>query len=125
MQKKRIRIISAAVAVAIPLGTAVIGAVGVPAAQAQTITVAKTNLPTIVGPIAFGSDKLPPLPWWLVEIMYRSFGVDAPYYALAQAAVVIAFALVFATARPLVGATGGLIAVLVLMTVFSFPAALR
>jgi hypothetical protein len=61
-----------------------------------------------------GSDKLPPLPWWLVEIMYRSFGVDAPYYALAQAAVVIAFALVFATARPLVGATGGLVAVLII-----------
>jgi hypothetical protein len=46
MQKKRIRMISAAVAVAIPLGTAVIGAVAVPAAQAQTITVSKTNLPT-------------------------------------------------------------------------------
>ncbi len=61
-----------------------------------------------------GSDKLPPLPWWLVEIMYRSFGVDAAYYALAQAAVVIAFALVFATARPLVGATGALVAVLII-----------
>ena len=61
-----------------------------------------------------GSDKLPPLPWWLVEIMYRNFGVDAAYYALAQAAVVIAFALVFATARPLVGATGALVAVLII-----------
>ncbi len=61
-----------------------------------------------------GSDKLPPLPWWLVEIMYRTFGVDAAYYALAQAAVVIAFALVFATARPLVGAAGALIAVLII-----------
>jgi 4-amino-4-deoxy-L-arabinose transferase-like glycosyltransferase len=61
-----------------------------------------------------GSDKLPPLPWWLVEIMYRSFGVDAAYYALAQAAVVVAFALVFATARPLVGATGALVAVLII-----------
>ena len=60
-----------------------------------------------------GSDKLPPLPWWLVEIMYRSFGVDAAYYALAQAAVCIAFALVFVTARPLVGATGALVAVLI------------
>jgi 4-amino-4-deoxy-L-arabinose transferase-like glycosyltransferase len=60
-----------------------------------------------------GSDKLPPLPWWLVEIMYRSFGVDAAYYALAEAAVVAAFALVFATARPLVGATGALVAVLI------------
>ena len=61
-----------------------------------------------------GSDKLPPLPWWLVEIMYRTFGVDAAYYALAQVAVVIAFALVFATARPLVGAAGALVAVLII-----------
>ncbi len=61
-----------------------------------------------------GSDKLPPLPWWLVEIMHRIFGVDAAYYALAQAAVVIAFALVFATARPLIGATGALIALLII-----------
>src|SRR5580704_5462116 len=38
-----------------------------------------------------GYDKLPPLPWWLVEIMHRAFGADAAYYALAQAAVVIAF----------------------------------
>ena len=50
-----------------------------------------------------GSDKLPPLPWWMVEIIYRLFGTDAAYYALAQAVVIIAFALVFATARPLVG----------------------
>src|SRR6201993_534312 len=42
-----------------------------------------------------GYDKLPPLPWWLVEAMYRLFGVDAAYYALAQAAVIIAFAAVF------------------------------
>jgi 4-amino-4-deoxy-L-arabinose transferase-like glycosyltransferase len=61
-----------------------------------------------------GYDKLPPLPWWLVEIMYRWFGTDAAYYALAQAAVIVAFALVFATARPLVGATGALVAVLII-----------
>src|ERR1700761_9074132 len=60
-----------------------------------------------------GSDKLPP-PWWLVEIMYRSFGADTAYYALAQAVVVIAFAFVFLTARPLVGATGALVAVLII-----------
>jgi hypothetical protein len=35
----------------------------------------------------FGYDKLPPLPWWLVEIMHRAFNADAAYYALAQAAV--------------------------------------
>jgi 4-amino-4-deoxy-L-arabinose transferase-like glycosyltransferase len=61
-----------------------------------------------------GYDKLPPLPWWLVEIMHRTFGADAAYYALAQAAVVIAFAFVFATARPLVGAVGALVAVLII-----------
>ncbi len=61
-----------------------------------------------------GYDKLPPLPWWLVEIAYRLFGSDIAYYALAQASVVIAFALVFATARPLVGAAGALVAVLII-----------
>src|SRR5580698_8801363 len=61
-----------------------------------------------------GYDKLPPLPWWLVEIAHRLFGADAAYYALAQAAVVIAFVAVFATARPLVGATGALVAVLII-----------
>ncbi len=61
-----------------------------------------------------GYDKLPPLPWWLVEIMYRAFGTDAAYYALAQAVVVIAFAAVWATARPLVGAVGALVAVLII-----------
>jgi 4-amino-4-deoxy-L-arabinose transferase-like glycosyltransferase len=60
-----------------------------------------------------GYDKLPPLPWWLVEIAYRIFGADTAYYALAQIAVVIAFALVFVTARPLVGAAGALVAVLI------------
>ncbi|HEX3506437.1 MAG TPA: glycosyltransferase family 39 protein [Xanthobacteraceae bacterium] len=61
-----------------------------------------------------GYDKLPPLPWWLVEIAHRLFGADVAYYALAQGCVVIAFALVFATARPLVGAVGALFAVLVI-----------
>jgi 4-amino-4-deoxy-L-arabinose transferase-like glycosyltransferase len=61
-----------------------------------------------------GYDKLPPLPWWLVEIMHRLFGTDAAYYALAQAVVIVAFAAVWATARPLVGAAGALIAVLII-----------
>jgi 4-amino-4-deoxy-L-arabinose transferase-like glycosyltransferase len=59
-----------------------------------------------------GYDKLPPLPWWLVEIAHRLIGTDAAYYALAQAAVVVAFIFVYATARPLVGAVGALVAVL-------------
>jgi hypothetical protein len=61
-----------------------------------------------------GYDKLPPLPWWLVEIAHRLLGADVTYYALAQASVVIAFVLVFATARPLVGAVGALFAVLII-----------
>jgi Dolichyl-phosphate-mannose-protein mannosyltransferase len=61
-----------------------------------------------------GYDKLPPLPWWLVEILHRAFGTDAAYYALAQAVVIVAFVAVWATARPLVGATGALIAVLII-----------
>src|SRR3984957_1858083 len=61
-----------------------------------------------------GYDKLPPLPWWLVEIMHRAFGADAAYYALAQVAVIIAFVAVWATARPLIGATGALLAVLII-----------
>jgi hypothetical protein len=71
-----------------------------------------------------GYDKLPPLPWWLVEIMHRAFGTDAAYYALAQAAVIIAFVAVWATARPLVGAKGALVAVLIIdgMHYFSFTA---
>jgi 4-amino-4-deoxy-L-arabinose transferase-like glycosyltransferase len=61
-----------------------------------------------------GYDKLPPLPWWLVEIMYRTFGSDVAYYALAQVAVIVAFIAVWATARPLVGARGALVAVLII-----------
>jgi len=61
-----------------------------------------------------GYDKLPPLPWWLVEILHRTIGADIAYYALAQVAVLVAFALVFATARSLVGATAALVAVLII-----------
>src|SRR5476649_617509 len=50
-----------------------------------------------------GYDKLPPLPWWLVEIMYRLIGHDFAYYLLAQVAVIAGFAAVFALARPMVG----------------------
>ena len=39
-----------------------------------------------------GYDKLPPLPWWLVEIAYRLVGHDFAYYLLAQIAVVAGFA---------------------------------
>jgi 4-amino-4-deoxy-L-arabinose transferase-like glycosyltransferase len=61
-----------------------------------------------------GYDKLPPLPWWLVEIAHRLFGPDLFLYALAQVTVIAAFAAVWALARPLVGATGALVALLLL-----------
>src|SRR5829696_1625154 len=61
-----------------------------------------------------GHDKLPPLPWWLVEIAYRLVGHDVAYYALAQLAVVSSFAILWHMARPLVGAVGALVTVLVL-----------
>ncbi len=72
-----------------------------------------------------GYDKLPPLPWWLIEAVYRVIGVDAAYYALAQVAVVAAFAAVLATARPLVGPVRALVAVLILdgLHYFHFTAA--
>ena len=72
-----------------------------------------------------GYDKLPPLPWWLVEVVHRLVGVDAAYYALAQIAVVAAFAAVWLTAVPLVGPVGALVAVLILdgLHYFHFTAA--
>lgn len=61
-----------------------------------------------------GYDKLPPLPWFLAEIAYRSFGADDALYALAQIAVVIAFAIVWLTARPLIGTAGAFAAILII-----------
>jgi hypothetical protein len=72
-----------------------------------------------------GYDKLPPLPWWLVEVVHRAIGIDAAYYALAQIAVALAFVAVWLTARELVGAVGALVAVLILdgLHYFHFTAA--
>jgi len=60
-----------------------------------------------------GYDKLPPLPWWLVEIAYRTVGRDFAYYALAQIAVLTAFGLVFLTGRRIVGPVAALAAILI------------
>jgi 4-amino-4-deoxy-L-arabinose transferase-like glycosyltransferase len=60
-----------------------------------------------------GYDKLPPLPWWLVEIAYRLVGHDFAYYLLAQAAVAAALAIVWLAAIPLAGPLGALAAVLI------------
>jgi hypothetical protein len=71
-----------------------------------------------------GYDKLPPLPWWLVEITYRLFGRDVAYYALAQLTVISAFAVVWAMARQLVGVVGALVAILIIdgLHYFTFTA---
>jgi len=64
-----------------------------------------------------GYDKLPPLPWWLVEIAWQITGqnihADIAYYLLAQIAVCIALVAVWATARPIVGAAGALAALMI------------
>jgi 4-amino-4-deoxy-L-arabinose transferase-like glycosyltransferase len=60
-----------------------------------------------------GYDKLPPLPWWLVEVAYKLAGHDYAYYLLAQLAVVSALAIVYRAARPLAGPLGALVAVLI------------
>src|ERR1700690_4069840 len=60
-----------------------------------------------------GYDKLPPLPWWLVQIAYQVAAHDFAYYLLAQIAVLAALAVVFMAARPLVGSLGALAAVLI------------
>ncbi|HXX25716.1 MAG TPA: glycosyltransferase family 39 protein [Pseudolabrys sp.] len=60
-----------------------------------------------------GYDKLPPLPWWLVETAYLTIGHDFAYYLLAEIAVLAAFALVYLAARPLVGGVGAFVVVLI------------
>ena len=72
-----------------------------------------------------GSDKLPPLPWWLVEIAYLTIGHDFAYYLLAELAVVAALALIYAAARPLVGRSGALVSVLIVdgLHYFNYTAA--
>jgi hypothetical protein len=69
-----------------------------------------------------GHDKLPPLPWWMVEIAYRLIGRDFAYYLLAQLVVVTCFAFVYLAALPVVGAAGALVSVLIIdgMHYFNF-----
>ena len=61
-----------------------------------------------------GYDKLPPMPWWAIEAMYRLFGADWSFYLLAQIVVIAAFAIVWSAALPLVGAAGALVSVLII-----------
>src|SRR5665647_3428503 len=61
-----------------------------------------------------GYDKLPPLPWWLVEIANLTIGHDFAYYLLAQVAVVAGFAATSAPSVPASGTLGALVAVLII-----------
>jgi 4-amino-4-deoxy-L-arabinose transferase-like glycosyltransferase len=61
-----------------------------------------------------GYTKLPPLPWWITEIVYRLFGIDAGYYLISQIAIVSTFALVFALGLRVAGPIPALVAVLML-----------
>jgi Dolichyl-phosphate-mannose-protein mannosyltransferase len=61
-----------------------------------------------------GYDKLPPLPWWLLEIAHVVWGRDVAYYMLAEIAVVSTLVLVFATALPLVGPVGAIVATIII-----------
>src|SRR4051794_18965513 len=72
-----------------------------------------------------GYDKLPPLPWWMLEATYRLFGPDLFFYALSQLTVLAAFALIWVMARQLVGPVGALVAILIIdgMHYFTFTAA--
>jgi hypothetical protein len=72
-----------------------------------------------------GYDKLPPLPWWMVQAANNLLGVDAAYYLMAQVTVVCALALVWAMAERIVGPAGALASVLVIdgLHYFNFTAA--
>jgi 4-amino-4-deoxy-L-arabinose transferase-like glycosyltransferase len=71
-----------------------------------------------------GYDKLPPLPWWMLEATYRLFGPDLFFYALSQATVIASFAVIWVMARQLVGPVGALVAVLIIdgLHYFTFTA---
>ena len=71
-----------------------------------------------------GHDKLPPLPWWMVEIVYRLIGRDFAYYLLAELVVIACFAFVYMAALPIVGAAGALASVLIIdgLHYFNFTA---
>ncbi|MBV6487349.1 MAG: hypothetical protein GHHEDOFH_01294 [Pseudorhodoplanes sp.] len=61
-----------------------------------------------------GYDKLPPMPWWIIEATRLVFNSDIAYYAVSQITVVGSFTLVWLTALPLVGPIGALVAVLII-----------
>jgi len=98
-----------------------------------------TALPTIVNPNLpldliealtygrewqLGHDKLPPLPWWMVEIVYRLIGRDVAYYLMAQAVVLACFAIAYAAALRIVEAAGAFASIMIIdgLHFFNFTA---
>jgi 4-amino-4-deoxy-L-arabinose transferase-like glycosyltransferase len=71
-----------------------------------------------------GYDKLPPLPWWLVEAAYRTFGTDFVYYCLGQLSVLAAFAAVWALMLRIANPAAALAAILIIdgLHYFNFTA---
>jgi 4-amino-4-deoxy-L-arabinose transferase-like glycosyltransferase len=71
-----------------------------------------------------GYDKLPPLPWWLVEIAHRAVDSDIAYYALGQASVLAAFAAVWAVMLRMATPAAALASILIIdgLHYFNFTA---
>src|SRR5215470_9756719 len=71
-----------------------------------------------------GYDKLPPLPWWLVEIAWRAFHSDLPFYVLGQISVLTAFAAVWALMLRLASPTAAAASVFIIdgLHFFNFTA---
>ena len=61
-----------------------------------------------------GYDKLPPMPWWFVELAYRTFGSDFALYCLGQISVLAAFAAVWALMLRIANPAAALAAVLII-----------
>ena len=60
-----------------------------------------------------GYVKLPPLPWWAAEAVYRILPYDAAYYALYQTFIAITLAIVWLTSQRIVGPLGALASILI------------
>src|ERR1700680_3238000 len=71
-----------------------------------------------------GYDKLPPLPWWLVAIAYRTFDSDVAYDSLGQISVLVPFAAVWALMLRIATPAAALAAILIIdgLHYFNFTA---
>ena len=60
-----------------------------------------------------GHDKLPPLPWWFLEIAHQTFDHRFAFYALSQIAVLVGLFFVWLLARQITGVAGAWASVLI------------